>query len=140
MSSDTTPRSDVDPHLRSQMRLYVVLLLSVVLCTQLQLPFRLAGLLFGTATIWVGALVLIHLFRLSRQGIRPRGQIAVSLGIGLTGMLLTVLLRDAALYPVISEHERCLGEAQTNTARQVCEDDRVQRLENMLDRLRPSQR
>lgn len=135
MTSETTPRREVDPRLTSRMRLYVVLLFAVVVCLQLELPFRLAGIGFGAATIWVGALVLAQLSRQARRGVRPRGQLAVSLGIGLTGVMLSLLLRDAAFYPLVSEHESCLAGAQTKTAREACDEDAVERTEDFIERL-----
>jgi hypothetical protein len=117
--------------IREQLRLFLILLLGVVVVSQLALPFRLAGLLLGLAAGWVGIRLLVDMVTVSRAGTAVRGWPSVLIGLGLTAVLMLVLAVQAIFYPVMSDREHCLAQANTISAQDSCD----QRYENRLDRL-----
>jgi hypothetical protein len=116
----TTEAPAVDD-LRRGVRLVGILLLSLIVVSQLPLPFRLAGIAFGVAAVVVSLRALGRLSQLRRAGGRPPGQVALSVGMGLASVVTVLLLVDAVAYPVEYEHQRCLAGAMTNTAREDCD-------------------
>jgi hypothetical protein len=122
-----------------QLRLFLILLIGLIVVSQLELPFRLAGILLGLATGWSGIRLLVRMNRLRRIGGRPRGPVLVSAGLGLSAVLLLMLLAEAAYYPMASDLERCRSGANTQTAQKACEDaarDRIDRLVNRINNAR----
>jgi hypothetical protein len=130
----TTPAPAVDD-LRREVRLVGVLLLALIVVSQLALPFRLAGIAFGVAAVALSIRSLGRLARLRRAGGRPRGQVALSAGMGLAGVVTVLLLLDALLYPVAIEHQRCLAGAVTRTARQDCDQQAERDTREHLDQI-----
>jgi hypothetical protein len=115
-------------------RLFAVALFATLLVTALDLPWRLSGLAFGSLVIYAGVRLLGDLRALQRVGRPAFGRIAVVLGIGLTGLMLLVLLGEAALYPLVADQERCLAGALTNQDRQQCHLDFEHRQQELLRR------
>ena len=134
----TTQAPAVDD-LRRGVRLVGVLLVSLVVVSQLPLPFRLAGIAFGVATMAIAVRSLGRLSRLRRAGGRPRGQVTLSAGLGLAGVVTVLLLVDALAYPVAIEHQRCRADAITRTAQAECDSrqqqDAREHFENLFGRL-----
>ena len=122
------------PVLRRRMQTQALLVIGLVIVGQLPLPFRMAGLAFCLAAIWMAVLCLRSLSRLRRRGDRVRGQVGVSLGLGIAVAMLLNLLAQLAYYPVLVELEECQAGANTGTARQACEQRSRQRIEQVIDR------
>lgn len=136
----TTPTQPPDVKAVSeQLRLFLIVLVGLILVTQLELPFRLAGIALGVLAIWLGVRLLVRITRLRRTGVRPRGAIVVSVGLGLSGVLVLTLLAEAAYYPMASDLEACRSGANTETARKSCDDAARDRIDRLVDRLRSGQ-
>ena len=132
MATETaTPVEDA----RRDVRLVGVLLLALIIASVQPLPFSLAGIPFGVLTVLLAVRALGRLGRLRRAGGRPRGQLALSAGMGLAAVVTATLLSQAVTYPVAAEREECLAGAVTNVARQICEDQHRERLEDWRDRI-----
>jgi hypothetical protein len=119
-----------------QLRLFLIVLVGLILVTQLELPFRLAGILLGLLAIWLGVRLLVRMTRLRRIGVRPRGPIVVSVGLGLSGVLVVTLLAEAAYYPLAADLEACRSGANTETARKACDNAARDRIDHLVERLR----
>jgi hypothetical protein len=113
-------------------RLVGVLLLGLVVVAVQPLPFSLAGIPMGVLAAVLALRALGRLGRIRRAGGRPRGQVALSAGMGLAAVVTLNLLSEAVIYPVSAELESCLAGALTNTARERCETEHQQRLEEFL--------
>lgn len=121
---------------RQRIRLFGVLMAALLIVMTLPLPFRLAGIAFAAGAIFMAVRCLGALAALRRLGVRSRGQIGISVGLGVAGVLLLVLAAELAYYPVVVDFERCSAGANTSTAQQACEQRSQQRLNEILDRLR----
>jgi hypothetical protein len=116
-------------------RLFGVGLVAMLAVTQLPLPWRLSGLLFGVITGYAGIRLLIHLAALRRAGRRTSGRIGVSIGLALAAVLMLVFTSEAALYPIVAEQDRCTARALTHTDQQHCQDVFQQRQDEIIKRL-----
>jgi hypothetical protein len=121
---------------RQRIRLFLLLMAALVIVMTLPLPFRLAGIAFAAAAIVMAIRSLAALAVLRRLGVRSRGQVGISLGLGMAGVLLLFLAAELAYYPVVADFERCSAGANTRTAQQACEQSSQRRLDEILDRLR----
>ena len=130
-----TTQAPVVDDLRRGVRLVGVLLVSLVVVSQLDLPFRLAGIAFGVATMAVAIRSLSRLARLRRAGGRPRGQVTLSAGLGLAGVVTVLLVAEALAYPVAMEHQRCLSGAVTRTAQGECDRRQEQDVRDHFERM-----
>ena len=117
----------------ARLRLFAVLLLALVVCQMLTLPWRLAGLGFGLAAMSTGIRLLVDLIGLRRAGLSPGGWIGVSIGLGLAAVLTLTLAGEAAFYPLVHAQEECLTDALTHLAQQQCQQDLDRRIAQ-LDR------
>lgn len=117
------------------MRRFGLFLAALLVVMTLPLPLRLAGIAFAVATVWTAVQCLSTLATLSRFGVRVRGRIGVSLGLGVAAVLLVALLFQLAFYRLVDDYERCLGGANTGTAQQTCQQQTKQRLERVVDRV-----
>jgi hypothetical protein len=135
----TTDRESAE-RVRRASQLVGVLVLAMLLVLQLPLPFRLAGLAFGGAAIYLAMSGLVTLSRKRRRdGERARGHLALAVGIGLAAVMTLRLLSEAAVYPLIAEYERCQDRANTRVAQEACVDQfeaRSKRLEQRAEELR----
>jgi cytochrome c-type biogenesis protein CcmH/NrfG len=119
------------------MRLFLVTLVGMVVVWQLQLPFRLGGIVLSLIAIWTGIRLLIGLAAPARAGVRPRGRGGIITGLVLSVAVLLILAAEAVYYPVVSDLEQCRAEADTQTAQDLCDQatkDRIERLKEELDR------
>jgi hypothetical protein len=130
----TTPATPVED-VRRDVRLVGVLLLALIVVSYLPLPFKLAGIAFGLVTVAVSIRALGRLGRLRRDGGQPRGQVALSAGMGLASVVTLMLGYEAATYPVAVDRERCLAGAVTRTAREQCELQYRERIQDFLEPL-----
>lgn len=121
---------------RGRIRLFGLLMAALLIVMTLPLPFRLAGIAFAAGAIFMAIRSLAALASLRRLGVRSRGQVGLSLGLGVAAVLLLFLAAELAYYPVVADFERCSAGANTRTAQQACEQRSQQRLDEILDRLR----
>ncbi len=121
--------------LGERLRLFLLVTLGLLVVAQLSLPFRLAGILLGVLAGWVGIRLLVRMARLRRAGFRTRGSILVSVGLGLSAVLMFTLVAEAAYYPLAAQLERCRSGANTQTAADACQQAARARINNMVDRL-----
>jgi hypothetical protein len=118
-----------------RLRLFLLVVLGLLVVAQLELPFRLAGLALAALAGWVGIRLLVRLAGLRKAGFRTRGSVVVSVGLGLTAVLLFTLAAEAAYYPLASQLERCRSAANTQTAQSACDEAARTRINDMVDRL-----
>ena len=136
------PKPPADPvadgaRFRERLRLFLILLLALVVVTQLELPFRLAGLVLGLAAGWTAVRLLAQLGSgRAGAGQGARSWVLVIGGLGLAGVLTLLLLAEAVYYPLVSDLEKCLAGANTQTAQQACQDASKDRLDRLVDRLK----
>lgn len=114
--------------------LFAVSLLSMLLVTGLDLPWRLSGLAFGAVTIYAGVRLLVDLHALRQLTGRTPRRIGVITGIGLTGVMMLVLMGEAALYPLFADQDRCVSAALTHQDRQECRQEFARRQAELLRR------
>jgi hypothetical protein len=131
------PSPPVDPkveaaRLKERVRLFLILLLGLVITAQLPLPFRLAGMVLALAGGWTGIRLIIMMARHRGPSLGIRGWILALGGLGLVGVLLLTLIAEAVFYPVVSDQERCIAGANTQTAQHAC----TKATKDHLDRLR----
>jgi hypothetical protein len=135
--STTLPTAPPPPErIRERLRLFLVMLLGLVILVQLDLPFRLAGYALAVPLLWIEVRLLVALRRARRAGEGARGQVTVAIGLGLTGVILLSLVADSIYYPLSSDLETCLSQANTLTARDACHAEQKRRIEDVNDRLR----
>lgn len=127
--------ADTTQQARQRIRLFGLLMIALLVVMTLPLPFRLAGIAFAAGAIWAAVRSLAALASLRRLGVRSRGQVGISLGLGVAGVLMLVLAAELAYYPVVSEFERCSAGANTSAAEQQCEQRSRQQLDDILKRL-----
>jgi hypothetical protein len=121
--------------LRQRLRLFLIMLLGLMVVSQLALPFRLGGIVLALGTAWVGVQLLILMTARYRAGLGGRGWVVVSVGLALTAVLLLMLVAEAAYYPLVSDLENCRAGANTETAKNACDQDTKDRLDNLVNRL-----
>jgi hypothetical protein len=121
---------------RQRIRLFGLLMAALLIVMTLPLPFRLAGIAFAAGAIFMAIRSLAALASLRRLGVRSRGQVGISLGLGIAGVVLLFLAAELIYYPVVVDFEQCSAGANTRTAEKACEQRSQQRLNEILDRLR----
>jgi hypothetical protein len=131
----TTPATTVEA-VRRDVRLVGILLISLIVVAYLPLPFKLAGIAFGVVTVALSIRALGRLGRLRREGGRPRGQLALSAGMGLASVVTLMLGYEALTYPVAADREECLSGAVTLASRERCEEQYRERIDQWLEPLR----
>lgn len=117
-----------------RIQLFGVSLVSTVLVSGLALPWKLTGLGFGLLTGYAGVRSLADLAALRRAGLPARGRTGVIIGIGVIGLILLLLLGEAALYPLAAEQERCLTTALTHQDRRACRQEFDRQQQEVLRR------
>jgi hypothetical protein len=117
-------------------QLFGISLVSTVLVSALNLPWKLTAFGFGLLTGYAGVRLLADLGELRRAGLPARGRAGVIVGIGLTGLMLLLLLGEAVLYPLAAAQERCLGTALTHQDRKQCHQDFDRQQQELLRRFR----
>lgn len=130
------PRRPEDPAayeaLRKRLGLFLLLLVASLLVLSLPLPFQVASVVFSAWAVVVGARAVVAAWR---GGIR---RAAVPLAAGLVGIAMWMTLSaglQLALWPVLLERQDCLREALTTSAREACEADYQQGIEDRLNGL-----
>lgn len=125
------------PHVRFTLEM-ALLLLGAELTRGLDLPWRVAGLVFSVlaAVQGIRAIRALSAHRREHRDIQafgPAGNVllwfGVVIAVGLTVLQLVLL----AATPVVEEQERCRDRALTRTAMEQCDDDLVERLDELTD-------
>jgi hypothetical protein len=120
--------------LRRRMQLAALLVIALVVVGQLPLPFRMAGIAFALAAGWTAIGCLRTFSRLRRGGHRVRGQLGVSLGLGISVAMLLNLIAQLAYYPVLIDLQECQAGANTRTAQDACEERSRERIDQVVER------
>lgn len=125
------PRSEVDleraRHALVLVRRFAVLLLAGLICLELDLPWKLAGIPFTGLGVVVGVRATAAV---RRSGLRGATLPLSVIGLALAAVVLFAHLASALFYPIVRDHENCLAGANTERARQACQQDYERRLEN----------
>jgi hypothetical protein len=116
-------------------RLFGIAVLATLVVTALELPWRLSGLAFGGVAVYAGVRLLSDLSAMRRTGRPAPGRVGVIVGIGLTGLLMLLLLGEAALYPWVAEQDRCLARAITHADQEQCHLQLDRHQQDLLRRL-----
>ena len=112
-----------------------LLMLATLVTAALPLPWQAAGLAFAVVTVVVGVRALQAAWRAGLRTLVPL------LGVGLAfAMLMSVALGAIlALWPLQVERQDCLRDALTISARETCEADFQESLQQRLEQAtRPS--
>lgn len=112
-----------------------LLMLATLVTAAMPLPWQAAGLAFAVATVVVGIRALQAAWRAGLRTLVPL------LGVGLAfAMLMSVALGAMlALWPLQVERQDCLRDALTISARETCEADFQESLQERLEQAtRPS--
>lgn len=134
-STRTAASTFAQPHVRLAVETFL-LLAGAELTRTLPMPWRVAGLVFSVLAVVQGVRALragrAHR-RSSRDGLAPTPTggvlvlVLVLLAAGLTVLQVVML----AAYPLVQEQEDCRERALTRTAMAACDDDLVDRLEEL---------
>ena len=133
----TTRRALDEPHARLTVEM-ALLLLGAQLTRGLDLPWRVAGVVFSVLALVQGVRALAALRRHRRRapgraGHGPGGRRAAGARAWPSRGALTVLqLVLLAAWPVVAERDSCRDRALTRTAAQECDDALMERLEQQL--------
>jgi hypothetical protein len=141
-SGTTTTRVLSEPHVRLTIEM-VLLLVGAQLSLGLDLPWRAAGLVFSALALVQGIRALRALRRHRKehrdvQAFGPAGGVLLTLGVVVAGGLTLLQVVMLALSPVLVELERCQDRALTRTAMDACQDELVDRLEEITGVSAPS--
>ena len=128
-------RPPADPegtaHATSLTRLFAVLILASVLVDTLRLPWQAAALPFALAAIVVGVRAIVVAVRARSRGLAPLLTVGLVVGLSLTLLLILQL----ALWPASLKKQDCLEGALTIAARNACETQFTQDVEELLPTL-----
>lgn len=110
---------------------FAVLIIGAILTAELQLPWKIAALVFGLAALVVGVMALVRAVKA-----KMKGSIFGFLSIGLVLTLIVTLTQvwAIAIWPWQASYEDCLNNAITQQAHEQC----VKTYEKNLDSLIPS--
>lgn len=131
-SRDTTPP---DPEqvaaLARQGRTFAALMVAAVLTSSFPVPWQAAGLVFTVLALVVGVRALIRAIRL-----RVRGTLTGLLigGVGVSAFWFVVSIGMALMWPIYVDRQECLAGALTISARQECETQFRQSVEEWVER------
>lgn len=114
------PSPDEIAETRTLLRVFMLLLLGTLISSNLPLPWKVLGLLFGLGTLTVGLIALVNLVRHKAPAL-----LRAFTTVGLVTTLFLVLGTGAAilLWPVTERYETCMSRALTSAAERQCEDD-----------------
>lgn len=119
-------------------RTFAALLLAAVLTGTFPVPWQAAGLVFGVLALVVGVRALVVAVRARQRGALT-GMLAA--GLAVSAMWLVVSLGMTLMWPAQLDRQRCLAGALTISARQACEAQFEQDLDEwrtrIEDRTRP---
>lgn len=124
-----------EPHARLTVET-ALLLLGAQLTRGLDLPWRVAGIVFSALALVQGvrALGALRRHRLAHpdvQAMGPAGGVLLALGVAVAAALTVLQVLLLAAWPVVSERDECRDRALTRTAAQQCDDALMERLEQL---------
>ncbi|MHA7263603.1 hypothetical protein ACX80W_10420 [Arthrobacter sp. TMN-37] len=130
VSGRTAPGADPAPDERARVlsQWFLVTLVTAVVTSSLDLPFKVLGLVFSTAAFVLGILALVRAVR-SRLGGFVR--LTAAVGVGIAGFLALSTALLIALWPVTENYEDCIDTALTLEAERECQD-RLLTLDGLL--------
>lgn len=128
-----------EPHARLTIEM-ALLLLGAELTRGLDLPWRVAGVVFSVLALVQGLRAVAALRRHRRrnpdvQAMGPAGGVLVALGVAVAAGLTVLQLLMLAAWPLVDEQDSCRDRALTRTAVQQCDDalmDRVPQLGGLV--------
>jgi len=131
----TTARALDEPHARLTIEM-ALLLLGAELTRGLDLPWRVAGIVFSVLALVQGVRATTALRRHRRlhpdvQAMGPAGGVLIGLGIAVAAGLTVLQVVMLAAWPLVEEQDACRARALTRTAVERCDDallDQVQKL------------
>ncbi len=134
-SKGTLATSLDEPHARFTLQM-ALLLLGAYLAYGLDLPWRVAGIVFSGLAVVQGVRAIVALRRHRRrhadvQAMGPAGGVLLALGVAVAAGLTVLQLLQVVLWPFVSEQEECRDRALTRTAVQRCDDALVDRLQQL---------
>lgn len=106
-----------------------LLVLATIVVAPLALPGQVASLLLAVAAVVVGIRALLAVVRAGMRGVLVP---LLGLGLGFALIMVLSLATMLALWPLQEELRRCLGDALTISAKEQCQDDFQQRLQDRL--------
>lgn len=109
-----------------------VLLIAGMLTSTLPVPLQLAGVAFLVAAIVVGIVALRAVWR---SGVRGSLPIVLATGLGLAAVMTLSSVALLALWPVQAERQECLRDALTISAREACEAQFQDSLDDLVERV-----
>lgn len=123
------------PHVRLTLEM-ALLLLGAELTRTLDLPWRVAGVVFSVLAVVQGvrALRAVRAHRRAHpdvQALGPAGGVLLVLGVVVGVGLTVVQVAMLALWPLVAEQEDCRDRALTRVALERCDDALVDRLEEL---------
>ncbi|MFC3689383.1 hypothetical protein [Aquipuribacter hungaricus] len=132
-----TARALDEPHSRLTLEM-ALLLLGAQLAWGLDLPWRVASLVFAVLSLVQGLRALAALRRHRRanpthQAMGPAGGVLVALGVAVAAAMTLVQVAMLAVWPVVAEQDSCRERALTRTAEARCDDALVDRFQRLGD-------
>jgi prepilin signal peptidase PulO-like enzyme (type II secretory pathway) len=130
-----TAKALAQPHVRLTIEM-LLLLVGAQLCLGLPLPWRVAGLVFSLLALVQGVRA-IRALRAHRRthpdvlAFGPAGGILLGLAVGVAAALTLLQVAMLALSPVLLDLERCQDRALTRIAMDRCQEQLVERLEEL---------
>lgn len=107
-----------------------LLMLATLLTTTLPLPWSVGALLFAVGAVVAGVLALRSVWK---AGLRGALVPMLGLGIGFSVMMTTSLVAMIAMWPVHEARQDCLRDALTISARESCEAEYREQLQEQLE-------
>lgn len=122
-----------EPHTRLTIQM-ALLLLGAQLTRGLDLPWRVAGLVFSLLALVQGARAIAALRRHRRshpdvQAMGPTGGVLLALGVAVAGGLTVLQVLLLAFWPVVAEQDDCRDRALTRSAAERCDDALLEQLQ-----------
>ncbi|WP_035776769.1 hypothetical protein [Arthrobacter sp. H5] len=113
---------------RTQLTVFILLLVATMLAASFPLPWKVLGLMFALAALTVGIIALVGTIRHRLPRLMRIATIA-----GLVASLFFTLGTGAQiiLWPVVQQYEECSATALTSKAQGTCEDN-LRNLDGLL--------
>lgn len=124
-----------EPHARLTLEM-ALLLLGAQLTRGLDLPWRVAGIVFSLLALVQGVRAMAALRRHRRdhpdvQAMGPAGGVLLVLGVAVAAGLTVLQVLMLVFWPLVSEQDACRDRALTRTAVERCDDELVDRVQQL---------
>lgn len=132
-----TVRAFDEPHTRLTVEM-ALLLLGAQLTRGLDLPWRVAGIVFSVLALVQGVRAMAALRRHRRehpdvQAMGATGGVLLALGVAVAAGLSVVQLLMLAFWPVVADQDACRDRALTRAAVERCDDALLEQLQVLRD-------